>query len=297
MKRGVRQRTQARTLRVGRVISRRRCGATSASMARRADRRRWRKLDATASQRQLSEEPCPDAADVVADPSRRRDRCLVRFRDVLVGIVLRLLDWRMRPRRVRFRGIALYVPCCVRIDRRFDIRASVAAFACGRRLDGNFVPPDGPDVCMALSICQVANSRGYSRKRHAKGSRPAGVMAPGCLRRFYKRSVVYCNPDCNSCRAQQAAKQSPSSESDAGTRLATDRAQGVGNIGFVQPSHEPSSIHPAHLLHSSVAAPRQSCGTPRGEIRRALIGPVNAAVGALQPPRRQRGSNGRVHPL
>jgi hypothetical protein len=43
--------------------------------------------------------------------------------------------------------------------------------------------------------------------------------------------------------------RSLSSESDAGTRLATDRAQGVGNIGFVQPSHEPSSIHPAHLLH------------------------------------------------
>jgi len=40
-----------------------------------------------------------------------------------------------------------------------------------------------------------------------------------------------------------------SSENNAGTRLATDPAQGVGNIGFVQPSHEPSSIHPAHLLH------------------------------------------------
>jgi hypothetical protein len=78
-----------------------------------------------------------------------------------------------------------------------------------------------------------------------------------------------------------------SSESDAGTRLATDRAQGVGNIGFVQPSHEPSSIHPAHLLHSSMAAPRQSCGTPRGKIRRALIGQVDAAAGALQPPRRR----------
>jgi hypothetical protein len=49
-------------------------------------------------------------------------------------------------------------------------------------------------------LVQVANSRSYSRKRHAKGSRPACVMAPGCLRRFYKRSVVYCNPDCNSCR-------------------------------------------------------------------------------------------------
>jgi hypothetical protein len=47
---------------------------------------------------------------------------------------------------------------------------------------------------------QVANSRGYSRKRHAKGLRPARVMATTCLRRFYKRSVVYCNLDCNSCR-------------------------------------------------------------------------------------------------
>jgi hypothetical protein len=65
-----------------------------------------------------------------------------------------------------------------------------------------------------------------------------------------------------------------SSESDAGTRLATDRAQGVGNIGFVQPSHEPSSIHPAHLLHPSMAARRQSSETPRGKIRRALIGLV-----------------------
>lgn len=62
------------------------------------------------------------------------------FRDVLFGIVLRLLDWRMRPRRVRCRGIALYVPYWVSIDRRFDIRASVAAFASARRLDGNFVP-------------------------------------------------------------------------------------------------------------------------------------------------------------
>jgi hypothetical protein len=32
---------------------------------------------------------------------------------------------------------------------------------------------------MTLSICQVANSLDYSRKRHAKGSRPARVGAPG----------------------------------------------------------------------------------------------------------------------
>ena len=45
-----------------------------------------------------------------------------------------------------------------------------------------------------------------------------------------------------------------SSESNAGTPLATAATQGVGDIGFVQPSHEPSSIHPARLLHSSLAA-------------------------------------------
>ncbi len=49
-----------------------------------------------------------------------------------------------------------------------------------------------------------------------------------------------------------------SSESDAGTPLATGATQGVGDIGFVQPSHEPSSIHPARLLHSSLAALRSS---------------------------------------
>ena len=62
--------------------------------------------------------------------------------------------------------------------------------------------------------------------------------------------------------ASRAAGQGPmrslSSEGNAGTGLATDCAQGVGNIGFVQPSHEPSSIHPARLLHLSVATLRQS---------------------------------------
>jgi hypothetical protein len=127
-------------VRIHRVTPHRQCVATRASMPRCANRRRWQKLDAA---------DCSDSsARSLAWPRRRSSLIRVGvgiavglgFRDVLFGIVLRLLDRRMRPRRVRFPGIALYVFCCVRIDRRFDIRALVAAFARARRLDGSFVP-------------------------------------------------------------------------------------------------------------------------------------------------------------
>ena len=180
------------------------------------------------------------------------------FRDVLFGIVLRLLDWRMRPRRVRFRGVALYVPCCVAIDRRFDIRASVAAFACGRRLDGNFVLRMVP-MCLhdivhlsGRELAQLVSQA--SCQGDASGARrDAGVLATflQMICRLLQSGLQLVPP-------RKLSMSALSSENDAGTRLATDRAQGVGNVGFVQPSHEPSSIHPAHLLHPLLAALRQS---------------------------------------
>jgi|KBSSwiStaDraftv2_1062776.scaffolds.fasta_scaffold00633_8 hypothetical protein len=217
------------------------------------------------------------------------------FRDVLFGIVLRLLDWRMRPRRVRYRGIALYVPYWV--DRRFDIRASVAAFASARRLDGNFVPR-----MVRICLHGIVHFRGRELARLLSQAPCQGVASHAChgagmLATFLQTICRLLQSGLQLVPPRKLRTRPLSSESDAGTRLATDRAQGVGNIGFVQPSHEPSSIHPAHLLHSSMAVRGNHAGRRAVRIRRALIGLINAAVGTLQPPRRRRGSNGRAHPL
>lgn len=200
LKRGARQRTASWTCAI----------AASARTATRGDtgvNAALRELQAVAKtrrdrlQRQLSEEPCPAAADVVADPSRHRDRCPARFpgralqdcppaprpADAAAGCALpgyRALRPVLRPYRPEIRY------SCVACDLR-------PRSATRRQLR----PADCPDVsAWHCPLVEVASSRDYCRKRHAKRSRPARVIAPGCLRPFYKRSVVYCNPDCNSCR-------------------------------------------------------------------------------------------------
>jgi hypothetical protein len=127
------------------------------------------------------------------------------FRDVLVGLLLRFLDGRVRPRRVCLRDIALDVSRDIRVDRSFDTGTPVAARVRDRRLDGNFVLRMGPMSGHGKDpFVQRVDLRRYSCKRRAKAWRPACVTVPGIMRPFYKRSVVYFNTDCKSCRRASA---------------------------------------------------------------------------------------------
>jgi hypothetical protein len=99
---------------------------------------------------------------------------------------------------------------------------------------------------LARLLSQASCQGAASRARHGAGVHETFLQTICRLLQFGLQLVP----------PRRLQMSSLSSESDAGTRLATDRGQGVGNIGFVQPSHEPSSIHPAHLLHPSMTAPR-----------------------------------------
>ena len=200
------------------------------------------------------------------------------FRRVLLGLLLRLFDRRVRPRRVCFGNAALDVYCRIRVDRRFDARAPVAACARDRRLDGNLVlriiltgrhridpvcPGRGPVTRLVQASCQD----GAPCARQPRAG-IATFLQTICRLLQYRLQVV---PPC------VRSKSALSSEGDAGTALATECAQGVGNIGFVQPSHEPSSIHPARLLHFQW---RPCASRGFGDAARVRIGPDTRERGA-----------------
>jgi hypothetical protein len=113
-------------------------------------------------------------------------------------------------------------------------------------------------MCLhGVSICQVANSCSHSRKRHAKGSRPAGVIAPGCLRRFYKRSVVYCNPDCNSCRRSKLRNSYRRVRTMLARGLRQTARRASGTLGSFSPPM------------NRVRYTRRTCSTPRAALRQS----------------------------
>jgi hypothetical protein len=103
---------------------------------------------------------------------------------------------------------------------------------------------------------QVADLRCSSSKRRANRLRPACIAAAGDNATFLQTICRLLQYGLQVVPPRNDSVSSLSSEGDAGTGLATDCAQGVGNIGFVQPSHEPSSIHPARLLHLLAATLR-----------------------------------------
>ncbi len=82
---------------------------------------------------------------------------------------------------------------------------------------------------------------------------PGGVAGNPALATFLQLLCRLLQSALQVVPPREARMTALSSEVDAGTPLATEGTQGVGDIGFVQPSHEPSSIHPAHLLHSLLA--------------------------------------------
>ena len=249
LKRGARQRTASWTCAI----------AASARTATRGDtgvNAALRELQAVAKtrrdrlQRQLSEEPCPAAADVVADPSRHRDRCPARFpgralqdcppaprpADAAAGCALpgyRALRPVLRPYRPEIRY------SCVACDLR-------PRSATRRQLR----PADCPDVsAWHCPLIEVASSRDLLSQASCQEVASRARHRAGVLATFLQTICRLLQSGLQLVPPRKLRMSSLSSESDAGTRLATDRAQGVGNIGFVQPSHEPSSIHPAHLLH------------------------------------------------
>jgi hypothetical protein len=85
---------------------------------------------------------------------------------------------------------ALIAACAV--DRPFD-------FAIVLPLAWLFLHGIGP-------LIESAKLPIHSCKRHAKPSHPGTAAAPRSIRRFYNRPVVYCNPDCKSCRDQRCAR-------------------------------------------------------------------------------------------
>lgn len=123
------------------------------------------------------------------------------FRRVLFELFLRLLDRWMRAWCVRFRCIAVGIR--IRIDRRFDIHALAIICPGVRGLDRILIRwLVGLCSHVVHPFVQVANS--YWALAIAMPSRDV-LSLPCCLRRFYNRSVVYCNPDCNSCRDKTCA--------------------------------------------------------------------------------------------
>jgi len=109
---------------------------------------------------------------------------------------------------------------------------------------------------LVQASCQDAAS--CARQRRAD---IATFLQTTCRLLQYRLQVV---PPC------KRSKSSLSSEADAGTALATECAQGVGNIGFVQPSHEPSSITRRACSIFSVAALRHSAKPPASAVRLRL---------------------------
>lgn len=157
------------------------------------------------------------------------------LRRVFVRVVLRLLDWWVRPRTVRVRHAGIgrgsgwrldtgAFPVVGRYFDRFALRFAWFALHGYVRRAREF----------ALMISQAPCQR-VAHARYAGGLDRCDVST--IAGRLFQSG--FATRSANRRRRRRAYR-----ENGAGTPLARHRAQGVGDIGFVQPSHEPSSIHP-----------------------------------------------------
>jgi hypothetical protein len=153
------------------------------------------------------------------------------FRRVLRGRLLGFLDRRMLSRRVRFRGAIIGV----RVDGGLDVRAPTAAAATVRRFDCAFVPGPAWILLHGVHPLQIENLRFDSRKRHAKRWGRVRAAGPARFRRFYNRPVVYCNPDCKSCRGARCPGARCRVRARLARRLRRTARRASGTLGSFSP--------------------------------------------------------------